>query len=83
MQKMKTVKREDCLRHTPSKKEKLSIHNTIVGMTVMHGSCQPAALFRHEGGYAWKWKDEIKDLGDITKERAIQKFEWNFGNRCM
>jgi hypothetical protein len=60
------------------------MEDIIIGMTVMLGTCYPAVLFRHNGGYAWKYKNEIKDLGNkITKERAIQMFEWNFGNKCM
>lgn len=60
------------------------MEDIIIGMTVMHGTCYPAVLFKHDGGYAWKYKNKIKDLGNsITKERAIEIFEWNFGNKCM
>lgn len=52
----------------------------IVGMTILYG--YPAVLFKHENGYAWKYKLEVKDLGDITEERAIEMFEWNF-NKCQ
>ena len=51
-------------------------NHIIVGMTIMYG--HPVVLFKHDGGYAWKYKDEIKNLGNIPRERAIEKFEYNF-----
>lgn len=57
------------------------MEDIIIGMTMLYG--YPAVLFRHDGGYAWKYKNEVKDLGNnITRERAIEKFEWNF-NKCV
>lgn len=51
----------------------------IIGMTILYG--YPAVLFKYDGGYAWKYKNEYYDLGNISKERAIEKFEWNF-DKC-
>lgn len=60
---------------------KCSMEDIIIGMTMLYG--YPAVLFKHDGGYAWKYKNEIKDLGNkITRERAIEMFEWNF-NKCV
>lgn len=56
------------------------LSNIIVGMTILYG--HPAVLFKHDNGYAWKYKEETKDLGDISKQRAIEMFEWNF-NKCL
>lgn len=57
------------------------MEDIIIGMTILYG--YPAVLFKHNNGYAWKYKGEIKDLGnDISRERAIEKFEWNF-NKCL
>jgi hypothetical protein len=52
----------------------------IVGMTILYG--KPAVLFRHDTGYAWMYNGEYKDLGNISKARAIEMFEWNF-NKCL
>ena len=68
---------------TPERNNEQSeqIDNIIIGMTILYG--HPAVLFKHAGGYAWKYKDEITDLGNnISKERAIEKFEWNF-RKCL
>jgi|UPI0004B253A7 hypothetical protein len=51
-----------------------------MGMAILYG--RPAVLFRHENGFAWKYKEEIKDLGVVTLERAVEIFEWNF-NKCI
>lgn len=60
---------------------KSSMEDIIIGMTMLDG--YPAVLFKHDGGYAWKYKNEVKDLGNkITRERAIEMFEWNF-NKCV
>lgn len=56
------------------------MYDTIIGMTILYG--YPAVLFKHENGYAWKYKKEIKDLGSVDKKRAIEMFEWNF-NKCL
>lgn len=56
------------------------MEDVIIGMTILYG--YPAVLFKYNNGYAWKYKNEIKDLGNISRERAIEKFEWNF-NKCI
>lgn len=57
------------------------MEDIIIGMTMLYG--YPAVLFKYDNGYAWKYKNEIRDLGNnITKERAIEMFEWNF-NKCV
>lgn len=67
---------EDCKTY-----ENTPENHIIVGMTVLYGN--PAVLFKHDGGYAWKYKGEIKNLGNISREKAIEKFEFNFGNKCI
>jgi len=50
--------------------------NVIVKLGKLYG--EPCVLFRHKNGFAWQYKDEIRNLGDIGMKRAIQKFDWNF-----
>lgn len=54
----------------------MNLNEVIVKQTVLYG--YPAVLFKHNGGYAWSYKDKVKDLGDISRERAIRSFDWNF-----
>lgn len=56
------------------------MNDIIIGMTILYG--KPAVLFKHENGFAWKYKGEVKDIENVTKERAIEMFEWNF-NKCI
>jgi hypothetical protein len=54
----------------------MDINKVIVKMGILYNS--PCVLFRHKNGFAWNYNGEIKDLGNITEEEAIQKFDWNF-----
>lgn len=72
----------NCPHYRPDYKEEKQnyISNIIVGMTILYGL--PAVLYRYDNGFAWKYKDETKDLGDVSEQRAIEMFEWNF-NKCL
>lgn len=54
----------------------MNLNEVIVKQSILYG--HPCVLFKHSGGYAWSYKGEVKDLGDISKEAAIKKFDWNF-----
>jgi len=54
----------------------MDIKKIIVKMGILYN--KPCVLFRYEKGFAWSYNEETKDLGNVTEERAIQMFDWNF-----
>jgi hypothetical protein len=54
----------------------MNINEIIVQQGIMYG--YPCVLFRHQNGYAWTYRGETRDIGNITKEQAIKQFESNF-----
>ncbi|MNK43707.1 hypothetical protein D3C87_624220 [compost metagenome] len=50
---------------------------TIVKLGVLYG--RACVLYRHDSGYAWVSENgEIKNLGDISEEAAINRFNSSF-----
>lgn len=54
----------------------MNINEIIVKQGILYG--YPCVLFKHENGYAWTYKGETKDIGNVSKERAIEMFDYNF-----
>jgi hypothetical protein len=54
----------------------MEFSEVIVKQGVMYG--YPCVLFRHNEGFAWSYRQDTKDLGKISKEAAIQRFDNNF-----
>jgi len=64
----------------------MDMNNTIVAVSMLYG--HPAVLFKHDKGYAFKYKGEVEDVGtkykfnvEVTEEIALKKFKWNFGEK--